>query len=157
MSVKKQIFSSCKLFSIYEELPEEFLNKTDVDRSLYRNIFDISESQHRKVRVCKGTNKKSMAIKLILFCDLKTQQPFILHEEVIFSKRVFISLVDSLRDLIKSVIVYDFRHRNPISGLHLQNQKTVYSLNTMEITLNVQIDKFVYRSDLQTTIFAPLL
>ena len=31
MSTKKQISSLCKLYSIYEEIPEEFLDKTDVD------------------------------------------------------------------------------------------------------------------------------
>ena len=31
MSVKKQIPSLCKLFSFYEEVPEEFLDETDVD------------------------------------------------------------------------------------------------------------------------------
>ena len=31
MSVKKQIPSLCKVYSLYEEIPEEFLNETDVD------------------------------------------------------------------------------------------------------------------------------
>ena len=31
MSTKKQISSLCKLYSIYEEIPEEFLDETDVD------------------------------------------------------------------------------------------------------------------------------
>ena len=31
MSVKKQIPSLCELYSLYEELPEEFLDDTDVD------------------------------------------------------------------------------------------------------------------------------
>ena len=31
MSVKKQIPSLCKLYSFYEEKPEEFLDETDVD------------------------------------------------------------------------------------------------------------------------------
>ena len=31
MSVKKEIPSLCKLYSIYEEIPEEFLDETDVD------------------------------------------------------------------------------------------------------------------------------
>ena len=71
MSVKKQIPSLCKLFSIYKEKPEEFLDGTDVDNYFYHNIFDISQSQHRIVRVSRGSNKKSFAIKLFQFCDLK--------------------------------------------------------------------------------------
>ena len=31
MSTKKQISSLCKLYSVYEEIPEKILDKTDVD------------------------------------------------------------------------------------------------------------------------------
>ena len=58
MSVKKQIPSLCKLYSFHEEMPEEFLEETDVDSSFYQNISDNSQSQHRKARVSKGFNKK---------------------------------------------------------------------------------------------------
>ena len=78
MSVRKPIPSLCKLYAIYEELQEEFLDKTDVDSYFYHNIFDISQYKHRIVRVSRGSNKKSFAIKLFQFCDLKTQQRYIL-------------------------------------------------------------------------------
>ena len=42
MSVKKQIPSLCKLYWFYEEIPEEFLDGTDVDSYFYHNNFDIS-------------------------------------------------------------------------------------------------------------------
>ena len=38
MSVKKQIPNLCKLYSLYEEIPEEILDETDVDSSLYHSI-----------------------------------------------------------------------------------------------------------------------
>ena len=101
MSVKKQIPSLCKLYSFYEETPEEFFDETDVDNYFYHNIFDISQSQHRIVRVSRGSNKKSFAIKLFQFCDLRTQQRYILQEEVNFSKRELTCLVDNLRDFLK--------------------------------------------------------
>ena len=44
MSVKKQTPSLSKLYSFYEEKPEEFLDKTDVDSYFYHNIFDIPQS-----------------------------------------------------------------------------------------------------------------
>ena len=44
MSVKKQIPSLCKLYSFYEDKPEEFLDETVVDNFFYHNIFDISQS-----------------------------------------------------------------------------------------------------------------
>ena len=86
MSVKKQIPSLRELYSFYEEVPEAFSDETDVDSYFYRNIFDISQSQHRIVRVSRGSNKKSFAIKLFQFCDLKRQQHYILQKEVNISK-----------------------------------------------------------------------
>ena len=102
LSVKKQIPSLCKLYSIYEEIPEEFLDETDVDSCFYHNIFDISQSQHRIARVSRGSNKKSFGIKLFQFCDLKTQQRYILQEELNISKRELTCLVDSVRDFLKT-------------------------------------------------------
>ena len=102
MSVKKEITSLCKLYSFYEEIPEELLDETDVDSFFNHNIFDISQSQHRIVRVSRGSNKKSFAIKLFQFCDLKTQQRYILQEVVKISKRDLTCLVDNLRDFLKT-------------------------------------------------------
>ena len=99
MSVKKQIPSLCELYSIYEEIPEEFLDETDVDRNV---VFDISQSQHRIVRVSRGSTKKSFAINLFQFCYLKTQQRYILQEEVKISKRELTCLVDNLRLFLKT-------------------------------------------------------
>ena len=102
MSVKKQIPSLCKLSSFYEEIPEEFFDKTDVDSYFCHNIFDMSQSQHRILRVSRGSNKKSFGIKLFQFCDLKTQQRYIIQQEVNISKRELTCLVDSLRDFLKT-------------------------------------------------------
>ena len=104
MSVKMQIQipSLCKIFSFYEEIPQEFLDEPYVDSFFYHNIFDISGSHFRIVRVSRGSNKKSFAVKLFQFCDLKTQQRYILQEEVNFSKRELNCLVDSLRDFLKT-------------------------------------------------------
>ena len=60
MSVKKQIPSLRKLYSFYEEIPEEFLEEPDVDKSFYYNTFDISQSQHRIVRVSRGSKKSHL-------------------------------------------------------------------------------------------------
>ena len=103
MSVEKQIPSLCKLYSFYGEIPEEFLDETDAYSSFYQYRFDISQSQHRIVRFGRGSNKKSFAIKLFQFCDLKTQQRFILQEDVIISKRELTSLVNNLRVFLKTV------------------------------------------------------
>ena len=102
MSVKKQTPSLWRHYSFYEEIPEEFLDENDVDSYFYHNIFDISQSQHRIVRVSRGSNKKSIAIKLFQFCDLKTQQRYILQEEMNIFKRELTCLVDNLCDFLQN-------------------------------------------------------
>ena len=102
MLFKKQFPSLNTLYSLYEGIPEEFLDGTVVDTYFYHNIFDIPQSQHRIVQVTRGSNKKSFAVKLFQFCDLKTQQRYILQEEVNISKGGLTCLVDSVRDFLKT-------------------------------------------------------
>ena len=107
MPAKKQIPSLCRLCLFNEEKPEECLDETDVDSYFYHNIFDISQSQHPIVRVSGGSNKKSFAIKLFQVCDLRTQQRYILQEDLNICNRELNCLVDNLR-LIKLASAYSF-------------------------------------------------
>ena len=86
MSIKKQTPSLSKLYTIYEEVPENFSDETDVDSSFYHNIWDIALIDNRIVRVSKGSNNKIFASKIFQFCNLKNQQRFILEEEVSVSQ-----------------------------------------------------------------------
>ena len=54
------------------------------------------------MRVSRCSNKKSFAIRLFQCCDIKTQQRYILQEELNFSTKEITSLVDSLRVFLKS-------------------------------------------------------
>ena len=101
-SVKNQIASLCKLSSMYEEISLDFLDKTHVNSHLSHIISDFSQTQHRTVLVRKGSNKKIFAIKLFQFFDLKTQKRYIFQEEVKISKGELSSVVDSLRDFLKT-------------------------------------------------------
>ena len=118
MSTKKQISSLCKLYSVYEETPEEFLDETDVDSYFFHNILDISQSHNRIVRVSKGSNKKSFALKVFQFCHSKLQQRFILKEEVSISKNEIESLLDSLGGFLKA-----FDQANKVSQIPLPKPK----------------------------------
>ena len=119
MSTKKQICSLCKLYSVHKEIPEDFLDKTDVDSYFYHNILDISQSHHRIDRVSKGSNKKSFAFKVFHFCDSKLQQRFILKEEVSISKKKEIEfLLDSLGEFLKA-----FDQANKVSQIPLPKPK----------------------------------
>ena len=128
MSTKKQICSLCKLYSVYKEIPEKFLDETDVDSYFYHNILDISQSHHRIVRVSKRSSKKSFAFKVFHFCDSKLQQRFILKEEVSLSKKEIESLLHSLGEFLK---VFDQANKlsqiplpKAIFEIVLQKQKT---------------------------------
>ena len=82
MSIKKQIQSLSKLYTIYVEVevPESFLDEMDVDSYFYHKILDIALIDNRSVRVSKAFNKKNFAFKLFQFCKLKNQQRFILKK-----------------------------------------------------------------------------
>ena len=54
------------------------------------------------MRVSRCSIKKSFAIKLFQFCDLKTPQRYILQEEVNITETELTCLVDSLRDFLKT-------------------------------------------------------
>ena len=100
--IKKWTLSLCKFDSFFEEIPEEFSDETDVDSFFYHHLFDKSQSQHQKIDVSKGSNKKSFVIKLVQLCDLTTRQRDILQKQVIISKSELSSLVDSLRDFLRT-------------------------------------------------------
>ena len=53
MSVKEQSPFLWEPYLFYKEIPEEFLNETEVDKCFYPNISHISESQHRIARFGK--------------------------------------------------------------------------------------------------------
>ena len=82
MSVKKQSPSLSKVYTIYEDVPECFVDETDVDGYFYHNTLHITLIDNRIVRISKGSNKKIFAFKLFQFCNLKNQQRFLLEEEV---------------------------------------------------------------------------
>ena len=151
MSVEEQFPCLSKLYSFYEEIGPEILDGTDVDSNVHRNIFDISQSQHRIVRVSKCSNRFLFAIKLFQSFDLKTQQRYILREQVNISRRTqFCWSTDcaiTSKLLTKRASVYKFHHRNPNLRLNLQKQKTIPLFIILTITLNVQKDKFVCHSD----------
>ena len=118
MSTKKQISSLCKVNLVYAEIPEEILDKTDVEYYFYQNILDISQSHHRIVRVSKGANKKSFALKVFQFCDSKLQQRYFLKEEVSISKKEIESILDSLGEFLKA-----FDQPNKVSQIPLPKPK----------------------------------
>ena len=101
MSIKKQIQSLSKMYTIYEEVPESFLDETDVDRYFYHNILDIALIDNRFVRVSKGSNQKNFAFKLFQFCKMKKQQRLILEEDASVSLKELEAILNTLRQFLK--------------------------------------------------------
>ena len=118
MSTKKPFSSLCKLYSVYEEVPEDFLDETDVDGYFYHNILDISQSHHRVGRFSKGSNIKSFAFIVFHFCDSKLQQRLFLKEEVSIFEKEIESLLDRLGEFLKA-----FDQANKASQIPLTKPK----------------------------------
>ena len=129
MSTKKQISSLCKLYSIYEDIPEKFSVETDVDSYFYHNILDISQSHHRKVPVSKRSNEKNFAFKVFQFCDSKFySNDLFSRKKSAFPKRKLSPYskvwVIFSKLLIKLTNCRSFHYPNLKLRLDLQKQKT---------------------------------
>ena len=87
MSTKKQISSLCKLYSVYKEIPEDFLDETDVDKYFCLNILDISPSHNGIVRVSKGSNKKFLHSKCFVFAIQRDSSDLFSSKKLAIPKR----------------------------------------------------------------------
>ena len=101
MSVKKQNTRLSNLYTIHVEVPESFLEETDVDSYFYHKILDIALIYNRIVRFSKGSKKKVFAFKLFHFCNLKNQQRVILEDEVSVSLKGLAAFLNTLRQFLK--------------------------------------------------------
>ena len=99
-AAKSQLKSeNCNFFTV---IPEEVLDGTNVDIYSHRNIFNVSQSEHRLARVRKRSSKKSSASKLFQYFQKMTQQRCLFQEGLKSSRRYFGSLLKSLRDFLKT-------------------------------------------------------
>ena len=101
MTLKKQIPSLSKLYTIYKEVHASFFDETVVDSYFYCKILDIALIDKRIVRVSKGSNEKIFAFKRIQFCNLKNHQKFFLGEEVSVSLKKIAPILNFLRQFLK--------------------------------------------------------
>ena len=101
MLVKKRISSFRRLYSNYEEMPEDFLDEIDSDSFFHRNIFDVSQSQHRIVRVSISSNKilRTEVVRILQFKETAGLYPPRRNEH--FEKKLSL-LVDSFHDFLET-------------------------------------------------------
>ena len=101
--------------------------------------------------------EKLYAIKLFQFCELKTQQRYILQEEVKISKREFTCLVDNLRVFLKTFdqaskyIQILAKPKVEIGSAKSKDNLFAHYYNDI---IEHKKDRVVYHSDLGTTILA---
>ena len=152
--MEKQFPSLCNLYSFYEEILEKFLEETDLDGNFYHTIFDKSQSQHRKIRVSKSSKKSLLQSSCSNFAIKR-------HSSVISSKKKLLypknlsSLVDGLHKLLRTFHETSKCLQIPLpklkNGIASTKSEDNLLLVTIMISLNIQLDKFGYRSDLETT------
>ena len=117
MSTKRQIISLCKLVLIYEEIPEEFLDETDVDSYFYHNILDISQSHHRIVELAKDPTKSLLHSKRFNFAIQSYSSDLFSRKKSAFLKKNE-SLLDNLGEFHKT-----FDQANRLSQIPLPKPK----------------------------------
>ena len=98
-----------------------------VDSYFYHNIFYVSQSQLRMVRVSKGSNKRSSAFKLFQFCYSQTQHRFKNKSTTLKDYSVFWSTVWAISSklLKKRASAYKFHYRNQKLRLDLESQNSI--------------------------------
>ena len=128
MSTKKQVPSLCKLYSVYEEIPEDFLDETDVDSYFYHNILDISQSHHRIVRVSKDLIKSLLHSKYFIFAIQSYSNNLFSRKKSAFPKKKWnlysTVWVNFSKLLIKPTKYRRFHYPNINLRLDLQKRKT---------------------------------
>ena len=117
MSTKKQISSLCKLYSVYEEKPDDLLDKTDVDSYFFYDILDISQCHHRVVRVSKRSKKNLLHSKCFIFAIQSYSSDLFSRKKSAFPKKIE-SLLDSLVEFLKA-----FDQVNKVSQVTLPKPK----------------------------------
>ena len=84
MPITNQLPTLSKLYSIYEEIPEDLLDEADID--YFYHILNITKKENRLVRLSKTSNKNSFNLKVFKF-DCSTIQPkHSLSEEIALTR-----------------------------------------------------------------------
>lgn len=100
MSLKNQLPALRKLYSIYEEIPEDFLDETDIDSYFFYNFLNVSTVEGRLLRLSRSSNKNSFSFKVFKFDSSKLKQRYLLAQEVTVSKEELSAIFYQLKDFL---------------------------------------------------------
>ena len=134
------------------------MDENDVETYFYHNIFDLSQSHHRIVRVIRGSNKKIICNQVVAVLRYKDTATLYPPRRMNIFKRELTCLVNDLRDFLKTFEQASKCMQIPLPKPRVEIGSTKSKDNLFahyynEIK-NIQIDKFVYNSDLETTTLA---
>ena len=132
MSTKRQVSRLCKLYSVYEEIPEEFLDEIDVDNtfittfwtfhSLATELFELAEDPTKTLLHLKRLNFAIQSYGSDLFSRKKSAFP---KKKLSLYSTVWVNFS---KLLIKPTKYRRFHYPNQNLRLDLQKQKTNCSL-----------------------------
>ena len=100
MPIKNQLPTLSKLYSIYEEIPEDLLDEADIDSCSYHSILNITKKENRLVRLSKTSNKNSFNLKVFKFDCSTIQQKYSLSEKITLTRRELGVVLDCLNDFL---------------------------------------------------------
>ena len=100
MPIKNQLPTLSKLYSIYEETPEDLLDEADIDSFFYHSILNNTEKENRLVRLSKTSNKTYSTLKFFKFDCPTIQQKYSLSEEITLTRRELGVVLDCLNDFL---------------------------------------------------------
>ena len=100
MPIKNQLPTLSKLYSIYEEIPEDLLDEADIDSYFYHAILNITKKENRLVRLSRTSNKNSFNLKVFIFDCSTIQQKYSLSEEITLTRRELGVVLDCLNDFL---------------------------------------------------------
>ena len=79
MTAKSHISGLCKLYTIYEGIPESFFDETDVDSNFYQKILDILQTGSRIVRLSLCPTNFYLQSKSLI---LRREKPTKIHSRL---------------------------------------------------------------------------
>ena len=98
MPIKNQLPTLSKLYSIYDEFPEDLLD--EADSFFYHSVLNISNLKNRLVRLSKTSNKNSFNPKTFKINCSTIQQKCSLSGEFTLTRRELGVFLDCLNDFL---------------------------------------------------------
>ena len=137
MSTKKQISSLCKLYSIYEETPEEFLDEKDVDSYFITSLWTFHSPATEKFELAKDPTKSLLHLKCFNFAIQSYSSDLLSRNKSAFPETemgLYSTVwVNFSKLLIKPTKYRRFRYPNQNLRFDLQKQKT----NSLDIVIRI--------------------